>query len=67
MTEEDLQRVAAATGGTVQTSVNNVINEVYAFQCCFYFAYLCCQLSSDAILYMNPFVGFESMTKFFYF
>ncbi|KAF8658799.1 hypothetical protein HU200_059286 [Digitaria exilis] len=27
VTEEDLQRVAAATGGTVQTSVNNVINE----------------------------------------
>ncbi|KAK1390904.1 CCT-eta [Heracleum sosnowskyi] len=26
--EEDLQRVAAATGGTVQTSVNNVIDEV---------------------------------------
>ena len=26
--EEDLQRVAAATGGTVQTSVNNVIEEV---------------------------------------
>lgn len=30
VTEEDLQRVAAATGGTVQTSVNNVIDEVYA-------------------------------------
>ena len=28
MAEEDLQRVAAATGGTVQTSVNNVIDEV---------------------------------------
>ncbi|KAJ7960392.1 T-complex protein 1 subunit eta [Quillaja saponaria] len=28
VTEEDLQRVAAATGGTVQTSVNNVIEEV---------------------------------------
>jgi chaperonin GroEL (HSP60 family) len=28
VTEEDLQRVAAATGGTVQTSVNNVIDEV---------------------------------------
>lgn len=26
--EEDLQRVAAATGGTVQTTVNNVIDEV---------------------------------------
>ncbi|XP_059659738.1 T-complex protein 1 subunit eta isoform X1 [Cornus florida] len=26
--EEDLQRVAAATGGTIQTSVNNVIDEV---------------------------------------
>lgn len=26
--EEDLQRVAAATGGTVQTSVNNIIDEV---------------------------------------
>lgn len=26
--EEDLNRVAAATGGTVQTSVNNVIDEV---------------------------------------
>uniref|UniRef100_A0A0E0Q1V6 T-complex protein 1 subunit eta n=1 Tax=Oryza rufipogon TaxID=4529 RepID=A0A0E0Q1V6_ORYRU len=26
--EEDLQRVTAATGGTVQTSVNNVIDEV---------------------------------------
>ncbi|OMO57098.1 Chaperonin Cpn60/TCP-1 [Corchorus capsularis] len=26
--EEDLKRVAAATGGTVQTSVNNVIDEV---------------------------------------
>lgn len=29
VTEEDLQRVAAATGGTVQTSVNNVIDEVF--------------------------------------
>lgn len=28
MAEEDLQRVAAATGGTVQTSVNNVIDDV---------------------------------------
>lgn len=28
MAEEDLQRVAAASGGTVQTSVNNVIDEV---------------------------------------
>ncbi|KAL6544274.1 T-complex protein 1 subunit eta [Orobanche gracilis] len=28
VTEEDLQRVAAATGGTVQTTVNNVIDEV---------------------------------------
>lgn len=28
VTEEDLRRVAAATGGTVQTSVNNVIDEV---------------------------------------
>lgn len=28
VTEEDLHRVAAATGGTVQTSVNNVIDEV---------------------------------------
>ncbi|KAL5712689.1 T-complex protein 1 subunit eta [Ranunculus cassubicifolius] len=28
VTEEDLQRVAAASGGTVQTSVNNVIDEV---------------------------------------
>ncbi|KAK1326928.1 T-complex protein 1 subunit alpha [Acorus calamus] len=26
--EEDLNRVAAATGGTVQTSVNNIVNEV---------------------------------------
>ena len=26
--EEDLQRVAAASGGTVQTSVNNIIDEV---------------------------------------
>lgn len=26
--EEDLQRVAAATGGTVQTSINDVIDEV---------------------------------------
>ncbi|KAI8554129.1 hypothetical protein RHMOL_Rhmol05G0074000 [Rhododendron molle] len=26
--EEDLQRVAAATGGTVQTSINNIIDEV---------------------------------------
>ncbi|KAB5561608.1 hypothetical protein DKX38_006565 [Salix brachista] len=26
--EEDLQRVAAATGGTVQTSVNNIVDEV---------------------------------------
>ena len=29
VTEEDLQRVAAATGGTVQTSVNNIVDEVY--------------------------------------
>lgn len=28
VSEEDLHRVAAATGGTVQTSVNNVIDEV---------------------------------------
>ncbi|GFZ13059.1 TCP-1/cpn60 chaperonin family protein [Actinidia rufa] len=28
VTEEDLQRVAAATSGTVQTSVNNIIDEV---------------------------------------
>ncbi|KAL2943354.1 T-complex protein 1 subunit eta, partial [Bienertia sinuspersici] len=28
VTEEDLHRVAAATGGTVQTSVNNIIDEV---------------------------------------
>ncbi|KAL4178928.1 hypothetical protein AMTRI_Chr13g84650 [Amborella trichopoda] len=28
VTEEDLQRVAAATGGTVQTFVNNIIDEV---------------------------------------
>lgn len=28
VTEEDLQRVAAATGGTVQTSVN-IIDEVF--------------------------------------
>lgn len=26
--EEDLHRVAAATGGTVQTTVNNIIDEV---------------------------------------
>ncbi|THG07145.1 hypothetical protein TEA_019245 [Camellia sinensis var. sinensis] len=31
VTEEDLQRVAAATGGTVQTSVNNIIDEVLGF------------------------------------
>lgn len=29
--EEDLQRVAAATGGTVQTTVNNIIDEVFLF------------------------------------
>jgi len=28
VTEEDLQRVAAATGGTVQTCMNNFIDEV---------------------------------------
>lgn len=28
VTEEDLQRVAAATGGSVQTSVNNIVPEV---------------------------------------
>ncbi|KAL7258241.1 hypothetical protein ACSBR1_004373 [Camellia fascicularis] len=28
VTEEDLQRVAASTGGTVQTSVNNIMDEV---------------------------------------
>uniref|UniRef100_A0A804RGF8 CCT-eta n=1 Tax=Zea mays TaxID=4577 RepID=A0A804RGF8_MAIZE len=28
VTEEDLQRVATATGGTVQTSVNNVVDDV---------------------------------------
>ncbi|CDP20108.1 unnamed protein product [Coffea canephora] len=28
VTEEDLHRVAAATGGTIQTTVNNVIDEV---------------------------------------
>jgi T-complex protein 1 subunit eta len=33
VTEEDLQRVAAATGGTVQTSVNNVIGEVCSSGC----------------------------------
>ena len=29
--EDDLNRVTAATGGTVQTSVNNVIDEVIFF------------------------------------
>ena len=29
--EEDLHRVAAAAGGTVQTTVNNIIDEVYSF------------------------------------
>lgn len=29
VTEEDLHRVAAATGGTVQTSVNNIVDEVH--------------------------------------
>nr|CAD1819460.1 unnamed protein product [Ananas comosus var. bracteatus] len=33
VTEEDLQRVAAATGGTVQTSVNNIIDEVVLGSC----------------------------------
>ncbi|KAJ6403151.1 hypothetical protein OIU84_015133 [Salix udensis] len=28
VSEEDLQRVAAATGGTVQTTINNIIDEV---------------------------------------
>ncbi|XP_062229633.1 T-complex protein 1 subunit eta-like [Phragmites australis] len=28
VTEEDLQRVAAASGGTIQTSVNNVVDEI---------------------------------------
>lgn len=31
--EEDLKRVAAATGGTVQTSVNNIIDEVVYCLC----------------------------------
>lgn len=31
--EEDLNRVAAASGGTVQTSVNNVIDEVGLAYC----------------------------------
>ena len=31
VTEEDLQRVSSASGGTVQTSVNNVIDEVHAY------------------------------------
>lgn len=31
VTEEDLQRVAAASGGTVQTSVNDIIDEVSSF------------------------------------
>ncbi|BBH05437.1 TCP-1/cpn60 chaperonin family protein [Prunus dulcis] len=35
VTEEDLQRVAAATGGTVQTSINNVIDEVLGTCECF--------------------------------
>jgi T-complex protein 1 subunit eta len=29
--EEDLQRATTATGGTVQTSVNNVVDEVIMF------------------------------------
>ena len=29
--EEDLQRVASATGGSVQTSVNNIVPEVRHF------------------------------------
>jgi len=33
--EEDLKRVSAATGATVQTSVNNIIDEVahYLYDC----------------------------------
>lgn len=40
MTEEDLQRVAAATGGTVQTSVNNIIDEVVIMHCSFFYVFL---------------------------
>lgn len=43
VTEEDLQRVAAATGGTVQTSVNNVIDEVITFKN-FNFIFFFCNL-----------------------
>lgn len=36
VTEEDLHRVAAASGGSIQTTVNNIIDEVhftyFAFQ-----------------------------------
>lgn len=41
VTEEDLQRVAAATGGTVQTTVNNIIDEVSPmhFVTCYYSAW----------------------------
>lgn len=44
--EEDLKRVAAATGGTVQTSVNNIIDEVAHYLCnsvviCSFFVILC--------------------------
>lgn len=41
--EEDLHRVAAATGGTVQTTVNNVIDEVFScilFLFLFFFIFL---------------------------
>lgn len=34
VTEEDLLRVAAATGGALQTSVNNIVDEVAI---CFFF------------------------------
>ena len=56
VTEEDLHRVAAATGGTIQTTVNNVIDEVQ------FFLYITCQFSwtewKTFPKYKFPFVGF---------
>lgn len=56
VTEDDLQRVAAATGGTVQTSVNNIIDEV-SLNFFFYISFQCglVMTNTKSFLYFDQF------------
>ena len=50
--EEDLQRVAAATGGTVQTCMNNFIDEVYMLKWLFLVYTISMDIGLDSKLYV---------------